>query len=222
MVRQACSQLGRWAEIPEFSNLTVAINVSARQFRDSNFVRDVTTSVRQAGIDPGLLKLELTESQLAVNMQEIIASMVELSNLGIRFSLDDFGTGYSSMAYLKLLPLDQLKIDRSFIRDLLTDPNDAAIASIIIALSQSLGLTTVAEGVENREQKRALLNMGCTLFQGFLFSVPLAVKDFERYLTRRNAAAAAAGHGDQTDQPEGAAQAEETGQPAADESRGAV
>ena len=165
-----------------FAGLTISINVSARQFREGGFVREVTSAVRQAGIDPGLLKLELTESQLAVSMQEIISSMVELSNLGLRFSLDDFGTGYSSMAYLKLLPLDQLKIDKSFIRDLLADPNDAAIASIIVALSQSLGLSTVAEGVETSEQKRALVNMGCTLFQGYFFSVPLSLKSFESYM----------------------------------------
>lgn len=182
VLREACNQLVRWAEIPALSGLTVSINVSARQFRESGFVREVTAVVQQSGIDPDRLKLELTESQLAVSMQEIISSMVELSNLGLRFSLDDFGTGYSSMAYLKLLPLDQLKIDRSFIRDLLADPNDAAIASIIIALSQSLGLSAVAEGVETTEQKRALINMGCTLFQGYLFSVPLPVSDFERYI----------------------------------------
>ena len=188
-MRQACNQLASWAEVPALSELTVSINVSARQFREGGFVREVTSAVRQAGIDPGLLKLELTESQLAVSMQEIIASMVELSNLGLRFSLDDFGTGYSSMAYLKLLPLDQLKIDRSFIRDLLADPNDAAIASIIIALSQSLGLSAVAEGVETTEQKRALVNMGCTLFQGYLFSVPLSVQDFEKYMANMTNAA---------------------------------
>lgn len=181
VLREACSQLAKWAEVPELAGLTVSINVSARQFREGGFAREVTSAVRQAGIDPGLLKLELTESQLAVSMQEIISSMVELSNLGLRFSLDDFGTGYSSMAYLKLLPLDQLKIDKSFIRDLLADPNDAAIASIIIALSQSLGLSAVAEGVETSEQKRALINMGCTLFQGYLFSMPLPVQDFEGY-----------------------------------------
>ena len=189
VLRQACNQLASWAEVPALSELTVSINVSARQFREGGFVREVTSAVRQAGIDPGLLKLELTESQLAVSMQEIIASMVELSNLGLRFSLDDFGTGYSSMAYLKLLPLDQLKIDRSFIRDLLADPNDAAIASIIIALSQSLGLSAVAEGVETTEQKRALVNMGCTLFQGYLFSVPLSVQDFEKYMANMTNAA---------------------------------
>lgn len=185
VLREACSQLARWAEIPELSNLTVSINVSARQFRESGFVRDVTAVVQQSGINPALLKLELTESQLALNMQEIIAYMVELSNLGLRFSLDDFGTGYSSMAYLKLLPLDQLKIDKSFIRDLLTDPNDAAIASIIIALAQSLGFSTVAEGVETREQQRALLNMGCTLFQGYHFSVPLPGDEFESFMKNR-------------------------------------
>ena len=188
VLREACSQIARWAEIPALSRLIVSINVSARQFRESGFVRDVTAIVQKSGIDPSRLKLELTESQLAVSMQEIIASMVELSNLGLRFSLDDFGTGYSSMAYLKLLPLDQLKIDRSFIRDLLSDPNDAAIASIIIALSQSLGLSAVAEGVETSEQKRALINMGCTLFQGYLFSVPLGVSDFEKYIANGAAA----------------------------------
>ena len=207
VLHQACNQLALWAEIPALSKLTVSINVSARQFRENGFVREVTAAVRQAGIDPGLLKLELTESQLAVNMQEIIASMVELSNLGLRFSLDDFGTGYSSMTYLKLLPLDQLKIDRSFIRDLLTDPNDAAIASIIIALSQSLGFSTVAEGVETRDQKRALLNMGCTLFQGYLFSMPLAVKDFERYMAERTNAS---GTGGEADRPEPALPAIQT------------
>ena len=139
--------------------------------------------MRQNGIDPRLLKLEITESQLALNMEEIISTMVELGNLGIRFSLDDFGKGYSSMTYLKLLPLEQLKIDGSFIRDLLTDSNDAAIAGTIMALSQSLGFSTVAECVESREQHEALLHMGCTLFQGYLFSPPLSASEFEQYIT---------------------------------------
>jgi len=182
VLRQACAQLAIWADLPEFAGLSVAVNVSVRQFRESGFVRDVTGAVRQSGIDPSLLKLEITESQLALNMQEIISTMVELGNLGIRFSLDDFGKGYSSMTYLKMLPLEQLKIDGSFIRDLLTDSNDAAIAATIIALSQSLGFSTVAECVENSAQQNALLRMGCTLFQGYLFSKPLAVQDFERYV----------------------------------------
>lgn len=199
VLQEACNQLARWAEIPGLAHLTVSINVSARQFRESGFVSDVTAVVQESGINPALLKLELTESQLALNMQEIIASMVELSNLGLRFSLDDFGTGYSSMAYLKLLPLDQLKIDRSFIRDLLSDPNDAAIASIIIALAQSLGFSTVAEGVETLEQRRALVNMGCTLFQGYLFSVPLPSLAFEGFMSQREEAAKAAHNSDQAD-----------------------
>ena len=183
VLQQACSQLARWAEQPEFRNLSLAVNVSVRQFRESGFVRDVISVVRQNGIDPKLLKLEITESQLALNMEEIISTMVELGNLGIRFSLDDFGKGYSSMTYLKLLPLEQLKIDGSFIRDLLTDSNDAAIAGTIMALSQSLGFSTVAECVESREQHEALLHMGCTLFQGYLFSPPLSASEFEQYIT---------------------------------------
>ncbi len=182
VLRQACAQLANWAEQPEFCGLSLAVNVSVRQFRESGFVRDVIAVVRQNGIDPSLLKLEITESQLALNMEEIISTMVELGNLGIRFSLDDFGKGYSSMTYLKLLPLDQLKIDGSFIRDLLTDSNDAAIAGTIIALSQSLGFTTVAECVESREQYNALLDMGCKTFQGYLFSPALSAKDFEQYI----------------------------------------
>ncbi len=182
VLRQACAQLANWAEQPEFCGLSLAVNVSVRQFRESGFVRDVIAVVRQNGIDPSLLKLEITESQLALNMEEIISTMVELGNLGIRFSLDDFGKGYSSMTYLKLLPLDQLKIDGSFIRDLLTDSNDAAIAGTIIALSQSLGFTTVAECVESREQYNALLDMGCKTFQGYLFSPALSANDFEQYI----------------------------------------
>ena len=182
VLRQACEQLASWAEQPEFSGLSLAVNVSVRQFRESGFVRDVISAVRQNGIDPSLLKLEITESQLALNMEEIISTMVELGNLGIRFSLDDFGKGYSSMTYLKLLPLDQLKIDGSFIRDLLTDSNDAAIAGTIVALSQSLGFSTVAECVESPEQYNVLLGMGCKTFQGYLFSPPLAARDFEQYI----------------------------------------
>ena len=192
-LRQACAQLVRWAALPGLSRLSVAVNVSVRQFRDSGFLRDVTAAVQESGIDPSLLKLEITESQLALNMQELISTMVELGNLGIRFSLDDFGKGYSSMTYLKLLPLEQLKIDGSFIRDLLTDANDAAIASTIIALSQSLGLSVVAECVEHRDQRDVLLNMGCTMFQGDLFSMPLSVQDFERYVMETAQAAEAEG-----------------------------
>lgn len=187
VLHEACAQLARWAEKPEFRGISVAVNVSVRQFRESGFVRDVTAAVRQNAIDPSLLKLEITESQLALNMEEIISTMVELGNLGIRFSLDDFGKGYSSMTYLKLLPLDQLKIDGSFIRDLLTDSNDAAIAGTIIALSQSLGFSTVAECVESAEQHQALLRMGCKTFQGYLFSPPLSATDFERYIADRAA-----------------------------------
>jgi EAL domain-containing protein (putative c-di-GMP-specific phosphodiesterase class I) len=137
--------------------------------------------VQQYGVDPGKLKIELTESQLSTDVEEIISKMSELKKFGIRFSLDDFGTGYSSLAFLKRLPLDQVKIDRSFVMDLLDDPNDAAIAGTIMTLASSLGLEAIAEGVESKEQIEFLQHLGCHMFQGYLFSPPLPVEEFESY-----------------------------------------
>jgi EAL domain-containing protein (putative c-di-GMP-specific phosphodiesterase class I) len=134
------------------------------------------------GANPNKLKLELTESLLLNNVEDIIAKMTILKARGLSFSLDDFGTGYSSLAYLKRLPLYQLKIDQSFVRDILTDPNDAAIARTIVALAQSLGLSVIAEGVETDAQRDFLARNGCHAYQGYLFSKPVPIEQFEALL----------------------------------------
>ena len=161
------------------ARLTMAVNVSARQFRHAEFVPQVLALLRQTGANPHLLKLELTESLLLTDPQDAILRMAELRGVGVRFSLDDFGTGYSSLSYLKLLPLQQLKIDQSFVRDVLTDPNDAAIARTVLALGQSLGFQVVAEGVETVGQCEFLKQNGCTLFQGYLFGKPVPIEQLQ-------------------------------------------
>jgi EAL domain-containing protein (putative c-di-GMP-specific phosphodiesterase class I) len=138
----------------------------------------------QTGANPRRLKLELTESLLAENVEDVIEKMTALRLLGINFSLDDFGTGYSSLSYLKRLPLSQLKIDQSFVRDVLTDPNDAAIARTIVLLGQSLGLAVIAEGVETEGQRQFLADIGCIAYQGYLFSRPLPIEQFEAFVRR--------------------------------------
>ncbi|MGV3678253.1 MAG: EAL domain-containing protein [Acidovorax sp.] len=168
----ACEQLARWNRDSATAAWTVAVNVSAQEFRHTEFVPQVLQALYTTGADPGRLKLELTESLLLTDVEESIVKMQVLRNLGVGFSLDDFGTGYSSLAYLKRLPLDQLKIDQSFVRDVLTDPNDAAIACTIVALAHSLGLDVVAEGVETEGQHDFLLRNGCQQFQGYLFGRP--------------------------------------------------
>ena len=146
--------------------------MSVRQFRQADFVEQLLQVLEQTGANPERLKLELTESLLLADVEDVIARMQQLRERGVGFSLDDFGTGYSSLSYLKRLPLDQLKIDQSFVRDVLTDPNDAAIACTIVALAQSLGLDVVAEGVETQGQREFLLRNGCQQFQGYLFGRP--------------------------------------------------
>jgi diguanylate cyclase (GGDEF)-like protein/PAS domain S-box-containing protein len=180
MLKIACRQLARWSTDPATARLTVAINVSALQMRQKNFVEQVSAIIEQTGADPHRLKIELTESTLVSNVDDVIAKMDKLKAIGIGFSLDDFGTGYSSLSYLKRLPLDQLKIDRSFVKDVLVDPNDAAIAQMIIALSKSLGLSVIAEGVETEEQYAFLARHGQLNYQGYLFGRPLPPEDFER------------------------------------------
>jgi diguanylate cyclase (GGDEF)-like protein/PAS domain S-box-containing protein len=179
VLEAACKQLALWASQPEMAHLTIAVNVSARQFHRKDFVDQVLTVLESTGTKPQRLKLELTESLLVANIEDVIAKMSALKGMGVGFSLDDFGTGYSSLSYLKRLPLDQLKIDISFVRDILIDANDAAIARMVIVLAESLGLAVIAEGVETQAQRAALADLGCHAYQGYLFSKPLPINEFE-------------------------------------------
>ncbi|HNV58401.1 MAG TPA: EAL domain-containing protein, partial [Rhodoferax sp.] len=163
------------------------VNVSAKQFHQPDFVAQVQQALMEAGAKPSHLKLELTESVVLESVQEAIAKMRELKLLGIGFSLDDFGTGYSSLQYLNRLPLDQIKIDQSFVRDITTDPNDAAIVQTIIAMTDALGLNVIAEGVETRQQMEFLERRGCHAFQGYLFGKPLPLDLFEMDISRTQA-----------------------------------
>lgn len=184
VLQQACTQLQVWSQQSETRHLTLAVNVSARQFRQPDFVASVLQVLQTTGAPARLLKLELTESLLVNDVEETIAKMRALKASGVGFSLDDFGTGYSSLSYLKRLPLEQLKIDQSFVRDLLTDTNDAAIARTVIALGHSLGLSVIAEGVETEAQHGFLAKQGCDAYQGYLFSRPLPVEAFDDWLHR--------------------------------------
>jgi len=177
--------LSEWAKRPEAAHLTLAVNVSARQFRQPNFVEQVLAAIDDNAIDATKLKLELTESLLLDDVEDIILKMSMLKAKGVCFSLDDFGTGYSSLSYLKRLPLDQLKIDQSFVRDVLTDPNDAVIGRSIIALGQSLGLAVIAEGVETMQQRDFLADSGCASYQGYYFSRPLPIEGFDELMARQ-------------------------------------
>lgn len=159
-------------------------NVSAKQFFQVNFVEQVKATLLRHEINPARLKLELTESMLADNINDIIIKMNALSKIGIRFSLDDFGTGYSSLQYLKKLPLNQLKIDQSFVRDIVTDSSDRAIVRTIITMANSLDINVIAEGVETADQQQFLLDNGCTHYQGYLFSKPVPIGEFEALLSK--------------------------------------
>lgn len=178
----ACQQLEAWGRTPETAHLTISVNVSARQFHQTDFVDQVLAVLNQTGANPNRLKLELTEGVLVDNVEGVVVKMHALKKRGVSFSLDDFGTGYSSLSYLKKLPLDQLKIDQGFIRDILTDPDDAAISQMVISLAQSMGLTVIAEGVETPAQRQFLADHGCHEYQGFVFNKPMALEAFEAML----------------------------------------
>lgn len=178
VLQTACEQLVQWASASATADLVLAVNVSARQFRQTGFVAEVLALLARTGARADRLKLELTESMVVDNVADIIGKMVALKAHGVRFSIDDFGHGYSSLLYLRRLPLDQLKIDRSFVDEALTDPNDAAIARTIIALGHSLGLNVIAEGVETIGQRDFLAQAGCLHYQGYLFSRPIDVRIF--------------------------------------------
>ena len=177
---QSCAQVAHWARKYDTPPFAVAINISARQFRQVDFVHQVLAAIHSTGACPFTIKLELTESMLVEDIEDIIAKMSELKAHGLTFSLDDFGTGYSSLSYLKRLPLDQLKIDRAFVRDILSDVSSGAIAQTIVSLSRAMGLSVIAEGVESEGQRDFLIGLGCSAFQGYLYSRPLSVDDFEK------------------------------------------
>jgi predicted signal transduction protein with EAL and GGDEF domain len=184
VLQAACTQLARWAIRPELAHLTISVNISAQQFRKTDFVDMVLAVISSTGANPHRLKLELTESLLVDNVQDVIEKMTKLKLSGIFFSLDDFGTGYSSLSYLKRLPLDQLKIDHAFVRDILYDSNDAANAETILALARNLGLEVIAEGIETAAQRDFLANAGCHAYQGYYFCRPLPVDNFESFMMR--------------------------------------
>ena len=179
VLKTACDQLRHWQTQPQMRNMQIAVNVSARQFRQQNFADEVEQVILHTGINPECLKLELTESLVLDDIDGAIDKMLQLNQLGVSFSMDDFGTGHSSLSNLKRLPLEQIKIDRSFIRDLTTDPDDAVIIKAIINLSASLNLKVLAEGVETEAQCQFLYANGCNQYQGYLFSRPIPAKQFE-------------------------------------------
>jgi diguanylate cyclase (GGDEF)-like protein/PAS domain S-box-containing protein len=178
VLETACMQIAAWAHRPEGQHLSVAVNVSAREFRQPKFVDQVLSALDRAGANPGNLKIELSESMFGENVEEVIAKMSKLKSHGIRFSLEDFGTGFASMTYLKRLPLDQIKIDRNFVNDILNDPMSGAVAQAIISFARAMGLSVIAEGVETEEQRAFLAKLGCHSFQGYLFSHPLPLGEF--------------------------------------------
>ena len=188
VLHAASRRLAAWAQQPDLATLSMAVNVSPRQFHQTGFVAQVLAALAGAGADGHQLKLEMTEGLLLQDVEDTIDKMGQLRGYGVGFSLDDFGTGYSSLSYLKRLPLDQLKIDQSFVRDVLTDPNDAAIARTVVALGTSLGLRVIAEGVETEAQREFLERHHCHAWQGYLFSPPVAVAEFEALVRRTNGA----------------------------------
>ena len=182
VLETACNQLKAWEKQAETANLVLAVNVSARQFRQPDFIDNLMFILRTSKINPNKLKLELTESLVLENVDDSIQKMQALIKMGIQFSMDDFGTGYSSLTYLKRLPLAQLKIDQSFVRDLNIDKTDEAIVKSILVLAQTLNIDVVAEGVETEAQHAFLSQNGCHLFQGYLFGKPMHAHAFDAHL----------------------------------------
>jgi len=183
----ACKQLGLWAQDEITMDLTLAVNVSTKQFRQHDFVTQVGNALRDYRVMPSRLKLELTESVVLNDVTDVVTKMYALKALGVRLSLDDFGTGYSSLAYLKNLPLDQIKIDQSFVRGVATDQNDAVMVKTIIDLAHNFGLNVIAEGVETQSQLDFLKQNNCMAYQGYLFSKPVPVAQFDALLRQGDA-----------------------------------
>jgi EAL domain-containing protein (putative c-di-GMP-specific phosphodiesterase class I) len=178
VIDQCCQQLKRWQQDAQTSTLKLSINISVVQFRQVDFAVKLRAAIELHNINPASIVLELTESSLLHRAEDAIARMVELKSYGVLFSLDDFGTGYSSLSYLKLLPLDQVKIDASFVRDISFDSDDNAIVRAILAMCKSLGLNVIAEGVETEAQRDFLFEHGCMYYQGYLFGRPVPIEVF--------------------------------------------
>jgi EAL domain-containing protein (putative c-di-GMP-specific phosphodiesterase class I) len=181
----ACAQLKVWEQDSKKNQFKLSVNISAKQFHQPNFVQQVESTIGRHRINTSLLNLELTESMLLGDTEDTITCMNHFKKLGVNFELDDFGTGYSSLQYLKKLPLYQLKIDQSFVRDLIEDANDRAVVTTIITLAHSLGLKVLAEGVETIEQLQFLRDSDCDHYQGYYFSQPLPIEEFEDLLKSR-------------------------------------
>lgn len=184
VLQMACAQLKQWEHDPDTRNFQLAVNISARQFRQLDFVDEVLEVLQKSEADPLKLKLELTESLVLQDIVHSIEKMEMLCNAGIRFALDDFGTGHSSLTYLKRLPLEQIKIDQSFVNDIATDPSDKVIVRTIIVMSNSLGMEVIAEGVETEDQRDFLARNGCYTYQGYLFGRPMPIEDFQKLVSR--------------------------------------
>jgi len=178
----ACAQIQAWQQDDYSRELVLAVNISAKQFRHESFTEKIKQLIDSYQINPKLLKLELTESLMLDDINHIVDTMMTLKKLGVQFSLDDFGTGYSSLQYLKRLPLDQLKIDQSFVNDIASDENDRAIVRTVIAMARSLNVDVIAEGVETEEQQAFLLDNGCKQYQGYLFGKPVPIDAFNQQL----------------------------------------
>jgi EAL domain-containing protein (putative c-di-GMP-specific phosphodiesterase class I) len=185
VLKTACAQIKKWSTGTKTRKLKIAVNVSARQLHQSGFVAQVEQILTETGIDPTRLKIELTESMVLQDIEETIKTMNALKRIGIGFSMDDFGTGYSSLSYLTRLPLEQLKIDQSFVFNLPDNVNDGIIAQTIITMGRSLGLEVIAEGVESEAQHAFLSKIGCYAYQGYLFSKPLPMRSFEAFMRRK-------------------------------------
>ncbi|HEX8957768.1 MAG TPA: EAL domain-containing protein, partial [Burkholderiaceae bacterium] len=182
VLRTACAQLQAWARSGHYAPLRMAVNLSARQFKQQDIAKTVSRALEESGCEPQSLELEITESILMDNPEAAAATLQKLSDMGVHLSIDDFGTGYSSLAYLKRFPIHTLKIDRSFVRDITTDSDDAAIAKAVIALAHSMKLRVIAEGVEGREQLDFLREQQCDQMQGYYLSRPLPARQLESLL----------------------------------------
>jgi EAL domain-containing protein (putative c-di-GMP-specific phosphodiesterase class I) len=182
VLETACQQIKHWEKSAHTEHLQLAVNVSAHQFKQADFVENVSRILQQTEINPDRLKLELTETMLLKDLEDTIQKMHSLRNIGVRFSMDDFGTGFSSLSNLKKLPLDQLKIDQSFVNDILIDPDDTVIVQTIISMATHLGMEVIAEGVETEAQRAFLELHNCHVCQGYLFSQPVPLTEFEALL----------------------------------------